>query len=179
MGLGIGVAVVSTVLLGIATHAAAAGRLTCTAALTPQIVAIARKWARVRGLPVAWVLATIQIESGGQTCRVGDAGGRSVGLMQVNTVAHADMMRKMGLSYSDLLRPDQNIRIGTQILRNRWELVHAATGGQSTVPIGTLVALAYRGPERTVEAIRSGGPLPYPERAARWNTALSETAPLV
>lgn len=178
---GISAAAITGFLL-VAAGVAAAGesRLECTESITPRIVRLARKWARARGLPVEWVLATIQLESGGRSCLIGDE-GRSYGLMQVNTEAHADLLDRMGVGRADLLRPDVNIGVGTALLRRRWAQIHQATKGRSAVPVGTLVALAYWGPGPTLNALRAGTDPrdANPRRVARWNAALSETATLV
>lgn len=166
--------------LTIAVKVAVAGERHCTKRITPEIVRLAKKWADRRGLPVEWVVATIKIESGGKSCLVGDQ-GRSVGLMQVNAEAHGGLLKSMGLSRSSLFRPEANIAVGSALLRQRWQEVHAATEGRSEVPMATLVALAYWGPGPTLRALRAGRDPrdENPRRVARWNAALSATAPLV
>lgn len=166
--------------LTVAVKVAVGGERRCTKRMTPEIVALAKKWAARRGLPAEWVLATIKLESGGKSCLVGDQ-GRSVGLMQVNAVAHEKLLEGLGLSRGDLFRPEANIAAGTAVLRREWERVHAATGGRSDVPMGTLVALAYWGPGPTLKALQAGRDPreENPRRVARWNAALSETAALV
>ena len=177
MGVVVAGAVLSAIFTGVAL---ASSRRTCTTRITPEIVRLAKKWARVRGIPVEWILATISLESGGKSCLVGDQ-GRSLGLMQVNTVAHAGLIKEMSLTKSSMYLPNTNIAVGSHILRERWELVHAATGGVSPVPMGTLVALAYWGPGPTIGAIRAGTDPRHqnPRRVERWDAALKETSPLV
>lgn len=96
--------------------------VTCgaTKRLPSCVVALARKWAKKRGIPVEWVIATIMVESNGDMCATGD-NGVSIGLMQVNTRAHAQRLAAAGLLSSELYDPNNNIAWGTLILREAVE----------------------------------------------------------
>ncbi len=91
------------------------------AGISPENVKLAAKWAAARGLPLDWVLATILVESGGNPNTVGDyhidPKGASIGLMQINSVAHAAELAAAGLTRESLFNPDTNIEWGTKILR--------------------------------------------------------------
>lgn len=171
--------IVAGLLLAVSVGSALASptRTPCTAGLTPKLLQLARKWAGARGLPVEWVLATIQIESGWRSCLVGKA--VEIGLMQIYPKPHAATLARMGLTSRDLFNPEINIAVGTAYMRQLWDRIYALTKGRTAVPIGEIVALAYRGPDQTLAALRDGSPLPYPARAARWNAALRKTAALV
>ena len=156
--------------------------------LTPQIKAIAAKWARFRGLPVEWVLATILSESGGDPNAVGDyhvdRRGASVGLMQVNTVAHKAAMAKAGVTRAMLFQPDKNIEWGTMILRDVYTKVsNALKQRRSSVPIDQLVRLQYTGIP-VIKAILEGRDPRQSDAAATkkivaWQRNLAEAQALV
>ena len=59
------------------------------------------------------VRAIIKVESGGDPLMVGD-GGWSVGLMQINTAAQGDRIKRLGVD--DLFDPESNIRVGVDYL---------------------------------------------------------------
>ena len=59
-------------------------------------VGAANEWAAWYRVPLEWVLATIIVESGGKPNVRGDADGRSLGLMQVNVIAHAAELAQGG-----------------------------------------------------------------------------------
>jgi hypothetical protein len=146
-----------------------------------QGVAAAWKWSHARGLPFSWVLATIIVESGGNVRSAGDAGGRSVGLMQVNTVAHASELAAQGLNRESLFDVDKNVEWGTKVLREVHELVLKALGGQTPkAPVDVITRLAYKGPRTVVHAIHNGQnpiDIPWaPDAVLRWRHALTRAA---
>lgn len=154
------------------------------AKLTPQMIASAKRWARARGLPTAWVLATILVESEGKVGAVGDEGGRSVGLMQVNTSAHADEMRAAGVTRSALFGIDKNIEWGTKVMKDIYDEVRAAIAQRPTpAPIDIVTRLAYKGPKTVIGAIKRGQnpvTLPWaPPAVVRWRRALTGTSAVV
>lgn len=150
------------------------------------IRASAAHWAKIRGLPLPWVLATITVESGGRPHLRGDD-GVSYGLMQVNTRAHAGRLKALGISPEQLLDVDTNIMVGTKLLREAWDTVVKALAGRTPpAPIDVLVRLAYKGPGPVGKALREGRDprnlpwTPSPEvTVANWRKALAKTAPLV
>jgi hypothetical protein len=162
--------------------------------LSAVIDQLARKWAKARGLPAAWVLSTIMVESGGDPNRVvQNAKEASYGLMQINTNAHRARLDKYGVNTpQQLLDPDTNIKIGTEILREAWDNVAQALGGQTPPgPLDVLVRYSYVGPlaTRTMlqqgkhprEALRSTGePIFVADRLeGRWARALANTGTVV
>lgn len=138
-------------------------------------VTSAAKWARRRGLPLEWVLATIIVESNGNPNSRGDADGRSVGLMQVNVRAHPVTIEQM-------FHPDTNIAWGTQILRNYRDKVVAAYGGRQPANLDAISRLAYKGPSTVLAAIsRKQDPLTIdwaPPAVKRWREALGRVSAL-
>lgn len=109
---------------------------------------LARYWAGARGLPVAWVLATIEVESGGKAGAVGDQHleGGSVGLMQINWHAHGQEIQSHGLTREDLYTPNVNIDWGTKILASSLASARAAIGETgSEIPEDELMRLRYKG----------------------------------
>ncbi len=121
-------------------------------------VQLADKWAKRRGLPLNWVLATILVESGGKPNVAGDADGRSAGLMQVNTVAHADEMARAGVTRAQMFQPATNVEWGTKYMREFRDKVLMALGGRTPpLPIDYIVRLAYKGPETVYGVLRRGG----------------------
>jgi hypothetical protein len=154
--------------------------------LTPQFVAIANKYAALRQLPLAWVLATILNESSGNPGAVGDQ-GRSIGLMQVNADAHASRLAGQGLTKDSLFDPEINIRIGTEIMAEFYKsLMTALAGRQPPADIGVLLRLMYRGPSLVLKAIRENpprNPTPTfpggPASEVAWNSALNRVSAIV
>ncbi len=121
------------------------------------------------------------MESGGNPHSAGDAGGRSVGLMQVNTVAHGSEMAKEGLTRDSLFDMDKNVEWGTKVLREVHELVLKAIGGQTPkAPVDVITRLAYKGPRTVVNAIHAGkNPIEIswaPDAVLRWRRALTRAA---
>jgi hypothetical protein len=117
-------------------------------------------FSRKRGLPFAWVLATILVESGGRADERGDAGGESVGLMQVNTHAHAKEIAAAGLTPEALLNPTTNVDWGTRVyadIYNKVKAAMASSGGQRVkTGIDVSTRLAYKNPSVVTNAIRRG-----------------------
>ena len=117
-------------------------------------VQLADKAARANGVPLEWVLATIIVESKGKPGVRGDADGRSVGLMQVNVVAHAK-----DVTLAQMLDPAQNIAWGTRYLAQFKDDVLKALGGRAPpAALDELTRLAYKGPT-PVEVRLGGNPL--------------------
>jgi soluble lytic murein transglycosylase-like protein len=167
--------VLPLLLLGVAGVVAAAVGLTghpnlvraATALRLPlPYVQSAAKWARKRGLPLDWVLTTILVESGGRPTAAGDSDGRSVGLMQVNTVAHAAELKAAGLSRESLFDPETNIEWGTKYLAAfRADVLQALGGRSAPAPLDELVRLSYKGPAAVTGALRRGQ---NPRTALSW-----------
>ena len=173
------------VLLGLAGVVAAAvglsqGNLKHVAAglgLPLTYVQSASKWARKRGLQLDWVLATILVESNGNARAAGDSDGRSAGLMQVNTVAHAAEMRAAGVTRAQMFDPETNIEWGTKYLRQFRDETQAAAVHGLPAALDELTRLAYKGPTAVYSVLRRGGnPLTElswaPEAITRWRQAL-------
>lgn len=176
------VAAAGSLVLVFSSTASAAPRR--AAKLPSDIVKIAKKWAAARGLPPNWVLATIVVESGGNPNLVGDSGGRSIGLMQVNSIAHADRLAAAGVTREMLFDPDTNVKWGTLLLREVYDQVKKALVGRTPpAPIDVIVRLAYKGPTPVIQALQSGRDprtLSYaPPSVLAWNDALARTAGLV
>jgi hypothetical protein len=158
-----------------------------------QAQTLARKWGRIRGIPASWILATIFVESGRDACKRGDFNvrgvnyprGASVGLMQVNTVAHPDVMEKLGLSREDLFDPDKAVELGSYILAQEYQQILAWLGGRRPpVPIGVIVQLAYKGNKPQIRTALQRGvfdaeAIHGPEVLARRSSALVEAEALV
>jgi Transglycosylase SLT domain len=125
--------------------------------LPVSYVQSARKWATLYRVPFEWVLATILVESGGKPNVRGDADGRSLGLMQVNVVAHAKEMAAAGVTATQMLNPDTNIQWGTKYLREFKDQVEQALGGRTVpIPESWVVRLAYKGPTTVLSALQKG-----------------------
>jgi soluble lytic murein transglycosylase-like protein len=142
----------------------------------------AARWAKARGLPLEWVLATIIVESRGNPRAVGDD-GRSIGLMQVNAAAHASELAAEGASRDALFDPNTNIAWGTRYLRQFRDDVKAAAAGRSLpAALDVLVRLAYKGPAPVTSALRHGAnPLALswaPGAVANWQAAMARVTAL-
>ncbi len=174
---------VTLILLGIAGVAAAAVGLKKSGpdlryvalglGLPLAYVQSAAKWAKARGLTLEMVLTTILVESSGNPRAAGDADGRSAGLMQVNTVAHATEMARAGVSREQMFNPETNIEWGTKYLLEFRNNVLAAAVKGLPAPIDELTRLAYKGPSFVYNSLRRGGnPLTElswaPEAIANW-----------
>ena len=155
--------------------------------ISPRVYALAEKWAVKRGLPLQWVLATILVESQGREKLMGDD-GRSYGLMQINAAPHADRLKRYGLQPSDLLDANNNLMIGTEILREAWQAVANTLGTRKApAPLDVLVRYAYVGPFATRSALRRGlhprETEAFASRApiveGRWSRALAQTTAVV
>ena len=140
----------------------------------------AERAARKYGVPIEWILATIIVESGGRPSVRGDADGRSVGLMQINAVAHAGE----GVTATMLLNPMTNIDWGTRYIRQYRDEVLSALGGRTPpLPIDWLTRLAYKGPTTIENVLRNGqnpatAVLWAPEALRNWQAAMGRVSAL-
>jgi hypothetical protein len=162
------------------THGPNLAHIAAGLGLPLSYVQQAQKWARRYGVPLDWVLSTILVESGGKPNVRGDSDGRSVGLMQVNVVAHAHE----GVTLAMMLDPAKNIEWGTKYLRQFRDQVEAALGGRTPpIPLDQIVRLAYKGPTTVVAALQRGqNPANIswaPEALARWRNAMARVRPLM
>lgn len=161
-------------ILASARARAGGGPLPVVPNIRPEFVALAAKWAAAYNLPLQWVLATILSESNGNPNTVGDyhvdPQGASIGLMQVNVVAHRDELARAGLTRNDMFNPDINIQWGTMILAKCVQSARNRGGGD----VGLLARLCYTG------AVRSGTDTAScsscPTTAMRWNENLNRTS---
>lgn len=95
--------------------------------LRPQLdIAIAEeiskaiiKYSRQYQLPPQFIVHLMRRESGFNILAVSKAG--AVGLMQVMPKAHKDKMAKLGISHSQLFHIDNNVRLGSMILRDYFD----------------------------------------------------------
>lgn len=171
-----GAAAAGLVVFGLSGSAQAATKTN----LSPQVVAIAKKWAAKRGLPLDWVLATILSESNGNRYAQGD-GGVSIGLMQVNTRAHAAALAREGVTRDRLFDPDVNIDWGTRVMKDAYDRVRAALVGHATsVPTDVLVRLTYKGVDAP-GAVRAGYDprTSYASSVTIWQQNLARASALV
>lgn len=141
-------------------------------------VQAASRWAKKRGLPLDWVLATILVESGGNPRATGDSDGRSAGLMQVNTVANAIDMRTAGVSREQMFVPETNIEWGTRYMAQFRDKVKESAVHGLPAPLDELTRLAYKGPSAVYSVLRRGGnPLTElswaPAAIGHWRQALA------
>ncbi len=74
----------------------------------------AEKWSKEYDVDVYWVLATIQVESGGRSSAVSTAG--AVGLMQLMPDTAKWLAEKLDVEHNDFFDVDTNIRLGTAYL---------------------------------------------------------------
>lgn len=144
-------------------------------------VEAAWKFSQQRGLPFPWVLATILVESGGHPGERGDAGGRSVGLMQVNTVAHAHEIAAAGLTPESLLDPVIAVDWGTRVYKDIYDDVKKVVAGRNLrTPIDVTTRLAYKGPSTVEKTIRAGqepSSISWaPEAIRNWQAATKKVA---
>ena len=123
---------------------------------TPTMVQSAWKWAKKRGLPLNWVLATIIVESSANPHATGDAGGESKGLMQVNTVANANVLRQYGYGPNDMYDVDHGIEIGTLLMLDFYNKVKQHGAARAKTPIDETLRLSYKGPEPVYNALDRG-----------------------
>jgi hypothetical protein len=159
---------------------AGGGPLPVIAGIRPEFVALAAKWAAAYGLPLQWVLATILSESNGNPNEVGDYHvdplGASIGLMQVNAVAHRDELARAGLDRNSLFNPDTNIEWGTKILFKCVQRAQGAFGrpGSFDNQVGLLARLCYTGGVRSGTDTASCSSCPTTAR--NWNANLRRVA---
>lgn len=143
--------------------------------------ALARRWGGIRGLPPEWILATILVESGGNPNAIGDD-GVSFGLMQINTRAHTADLAARGWSPNDLLDPEKNVELGSQILLQRANQVRTRLRSHpSRFPVDWFVRLAYKTPRNTYNAIASGEDIQarWPSVLSRWTNSLARARGLL
>lgn len=158
----LGLVLLAAGLVVIGVHIVHPNFVTISKALGIPVKGVEAAWtfSRKRGLPFAWVLATILVESGGHAGERGDAGGESVGLMQVNTNAHAKEIAAAGLTPEALLDPTTNVDWGTRVYADIYGKVKAAMaspgGRQVKTGIDVSTRLAYKNPSVVTNAIRRG-----------------------
>jgi hypothetical protein len=144
--------------------------------LDPEILALARKWAEKRGLPLLWVVGTIMLESAGKPTVENDdpdenGDKRSVGLMQINTVAFRPQMKVNNLTREMLFKPEINVAFGTLIMANAYHsAVRALSGKTPPADMGVLTRFMYWGPSLVGKYLKKGkDPRPLnPTLATRW-----------
>jgi soluble lytic murein transglycosylase-like protein len=144
------------------------------------------KWSRVRGLPFAWVLATIIVESGGNPRSQGDAGGKSKGLMQVNTEVHAkdkDWIAA-GVHPDDMFNIDKGVEWGTKVMKEiLGELDDVLKSHHVKTSRDVSLRLSYKGPstvKKTIIAGREPSDIPWAHEAiVRWHRALTTVSKVV
>ena len=155
--------------------------------LTPEVYASAKKWATARGLPLQWVLATIQVESSGkQRAHASTATEDSYGYMQLNwgSTAIRSLAESYGVTTPDrLMDPDTNIMLGTLVLRTYLDNVLKWLGGAPPpAPLDQIVRLAYKGPALVKSALAAGktDPSTFYKNAGQavdnWNVAMTKAS---
>ena len=117
-----------------------------------KYVDVAEQWCRVYCVDVYWVLATIEVESGGKEDAVSHVGAQ--GLMQLMPETAKWLIEKLDIEVkTDIFEPELNIRLGTAYLAylgDRFE--------------GDNVFCAYNAGEGVVrEWINQGGEIKYNE----------------
>jgi hypothetical protein len=141
------------------------------------------KWAKRRSVPLEWVLSTIIVESRGNPHAAGDADGRSAGLMQVNTAAHAAELAAARLSRESMFNPDTNIEWGTKYMAQfRAEILRALAGRTPPAPLDEILRLSYKGPAAVLSLLRAGRDprtLSWaPDALANWRSAMAQVTAL-
>ncbi len=129
--------------------------------LSPAVVAIARKHAAAKGVPLQEVVATILRESGGKPrARKLTSAEDSRGLMQVNVRAHSALLARKKMGPDDLYDPDKGVDVGTELYADARKHV-AALVAKSAVPqwkqahsLDTLTRLYYAGPRYVTETLQ-------------------------
>jgi hypothetical protein len=155
--------------------------------LTPEVYAAAKKWATARGLPLQWVLATIQVESSGNPrAHASTANEDSYGYMQLNWGSSAirSLAESYGVTTPDrLMDPDTNIMLGTLVLRTYLDNVLSWLGGAPPpAPLDQIVRLAYKGPALVKSALAAGktDPSTFYKNAGQavqnWNVAMTKAS---
>lgn len=165
------------------THAPNLQRIATGLGFPLAYVQSASKWAKRRGLALDWVLATIIVESRGIPSAAGDADGRSAGLMQVNTVAHAAEMAAAGVTRAQMFVPETNIEWGTKYLAQfKADVLKALGGRRPPIPLDQIVRLSYKGPATVLAALRRGenpGDISWaPAAIANWQSAINRVRAL-
>jgi hypothetical protein len=112
---------------------------------TQQWIPLARKYGAIHGVPPAWILGTIVIESGGDDladniasggCKSKGVSTGCVGLMAIHWAVH-------GQTKSDMLDAEKNIDYGTSLLARsaakgydypQAASIHVAGGGTTMTP---------------------------------------------
>lgn len=148
--------------------------------LTTEIKASAKKWAAARNLPLDWVLATILIESGGNAGITGD-GGKSYGLMQINTAVHTARLAKHGYTPQDMFVVDRNIELGTEIMaefRQGLKKLLAAKSWPGSYEERDLIRIAYKGGLGTaIKALKGLEPYKgYSVKTQMWHDLLDRVS---
>lgn len=148
---------------------------------TPEIIASAIKWARIRGVPAQEILATIYVESRGNPRAWANlATEDSRGLMQINVNAWKNKLEARGYSLDDLWDIDKNIEIGSEIYanyRNTVQNLIAQSGVPQAAGIDVLTRLYYKGPAYVKKKILAGEDASSPYKNAdkaveNWKVAM-------
>jgi len=123
-----------------------------------EVVASATKWAKIRGIPLAEVLATILLESrGNPKAHALTAKEDSRGAMQVNIRAWHPVIVELGYTDDDLYRLDVGIEVGTYILKSYRDKVLALVKKSPVAQVhdlATLTRLYYAGPKYVDNMLR-------------------------
>lgn len=110
------------------------------------VEAAIQEGAEAAGIDAALIKAMIQKESQWNAGAMGD-GGKSYGLMQIHKRFHTDRMARLGVT--DLLDPVQNIKVGTDYLKE----LNAMSGGRGT----SWLLMAYNmGPDQANKLWKKG-----------------------
>ena len=156
--------------------------------LTAEIIASARRWADIRGIPLQEVLATILVESSGNPrAWANKANEDSRGLMQVNINAWKSLLTQNGMTVDDLWNIDKNIQIGTYIYAQYRKAVAdliAKSGVPQAAPLDALTRLYYKGPAYVKSKILAGkdASSPYKDAdkaLANWKLAMGKVSAVV
>lgn len=146
---------------------------------------LVRKWAKARGLPVAWVVATIKVESGGNPAAMNYRPPieTSYGLMQINTIPYGE---RFGVTGPELIaNPGKSIEIGTLLMRERLDKIKSILKGRTPpIPLDQILRISYPGPEYLYAALRAGRDprtayVGAMNTVANWQEALATTRAIV
>lgn len=138
-----------------------------TSKISPEVIAFAKKWGKVRGIPPELILATIWAESKGNVkAYAKNEREESFGLMQINWKAHGPDIIKAGRKKEELFNPDFNIEWGSKVLKRAYDRAVAAK--VSDPVLGARYAYTGRVPTST-----------YLPTAANWKIAIASTKALV
>lgn len=105
------------------------------------------------GIPAAWIIAVMQVESAGDMRAISSAG--AMGLMQVMPDTWADLRNRHALG-RDPFEPRDNILAGTAYLREMWDRYSN---------VAAMLAAYNAGPGRYEEYRATARPLPAETRA--------------